>query len=376
MLSPDRARVAELAAEITLLELDPSESRDEKIRMQAGLDAVKYPVLTLPTEIVSEIFLHFLPVYPLCPPLVGIFSPTILTYICRHWRDIALSTPTLWRAIAFSGDTKSRDRSDFDKNLARELQISDIWLRRSRHHPLSISLTSYRWPRSEIYAAIVPHRARWEHIKFRTAPSNLPPIVGPIPLLRHLDLSVNPSILHRPVEIADAPELRTVVLSDFASWNIALPWAQLTGLTLNWVHPGIYLPILCQTSNLRQCKLSVFYWGPDDALPPKLALQFLESLAITLATPAAMLGIRCPHIFVVPALHHLQLPEYVLGQDPADYLRSFIGTASCTLKSLHITDRRSITTGSFNASFQNLEVSFDDWRDSDCSDKDDSSDEE
>ncbi|KAJ7620629.1 hypothetical protein DFH06DRAFT_1233748 [Mycena polygramma] len=372
MLSPvhaDRARVAELAAEITLLELCPSESRNENIRVQARLDAVKYPVLTLPTEIVAEIFLHFLPVYPLCPPLAGIFSPTILTYICRHWREIALSTPILWRAMAFFGDTKLplTSRSDFDNTLARELQISDIWLRRSRHYPLSIALSYYRWPVSEIYAAIVPHRARWEHITFHTAPSDLPTIVGPMPLLQHLDLTVDHRI-HHPVEISDAPQLHTVVLSDFASWNIALPWAQLTDLTLNWVHPGLYLPILRQTSNLRHCELIIFYWGPDDGPPPELALPFLESLAITLATPEARRGIRFPHIFVVPALRRLQIPESILGQDPVDYLRSFVATAGCTLQSLHITDRRSIANGSFNASFQNLEVSFDDWHASGSSD--------
>ncbi|KAJ7648671.1 hypothetical protein DFH06DRAFT_1423361 [Mycena polygramma] len=198
-----------------------------------------------------------------------------------------------------------------------------------------------------------------------------------MPLLQHLDLSVNHRI-HHPVEISDAPHLHTVVLSDFASWNIVLPWAQLTGLTLNWVHPGVYLPILRQTSNLRHCELNIFYWGPDGDPPPELALQFLKSLAITLATPAARLGIRFPHIFVVPALRRLQIPESVLGQDPVDYLRSFIATAGCTLQSLHITDKRSIASGSFRESFQHVEVSFDDWHDSDSSDgnADEPSDEE
>ncbi|KAJ7641164.1 hypothetical protein FB45DRAFT_712335, partial [Roridomyces roridus] len=57
------------------------------------------PVLTLPNEITSEIFVHFLPPYPVCPPMTGLDSPTSLTHICRQWREIALATPKLWRAI-------------------------------------------------------------------------------------------------------------------------------------------------------------------------------------------------------------------------------------------------------------------------------------
>ncbi|KAJ7020267.1 hypothetical protein C8F04DRAFT_909373, partial [Mycena alexandri] len=70
--------------------------------VQEELDSYKYPVLTLPTEIICEIFIHFLPVYPECPPPAGILSPTNLTQICRQWRDIALAIPTLWRAMRLS----------------------------------------------------------------------------------------------------------------------------------------------------------------------------------------------------------------------------------------------------------------------------------
>ncbi|KAJ7648651.1 hypothetical protein DFH06DRAFT_916910, partial [Mycena polygramma] len=98
-------------------------------------------VLTLPNEIVSEIFFHFLPVYPLCPPFVGIRSPTILTHICRHWREIALSAPILWRAMPFFGrKNASHNRLGSGPTLARELQLSDLWLRRSRALPVSITI--------------------------------------------------------------------------------------------------------------------------------------------------------------------------------------------------------------------------------------------
>ncbi|KAJ6562466.1 hypothetical protein B0H19DRAFT_1144629 [Mycena capillaripes] len=94
-LRAHRARVADLEAKILDLERSLSALRTEKLQVQQRLDSYKYPALTLPNEIVSEIFIHFLPIYPLCPPLTGTLSPTALTQICRQWREIALSTPAL-----------------------------------------------------------------------------------------------------------------------------------------------------------------------------------------------------------------------------------------------------------------------------------------
>ncbi|KAJ6478068.1 hypothetical protein C8R47DRAFT_1323142 [Mycena vitilis] len=140
----DRARVAELAAAIPMLERSLSALRDEKTRLQARLDAVKYPVLTLPNEIVSEIFFHFLPVYPLCPPFVGTLSPTTLTHICRRWREIALAASVLWSALSFSGRKLPEHVGPrCEPTLLRELRISEIRMRRSMSRPLSIAIDDH-----------------------------------------------------------------------------------------------------------------------------------------------------------------------------------------------------------------------------------------
>jgi hypothetical protein len=58
-------------------------------------DTYKYPVLALPNDVVSEIFIHAL--FSLPAPIPAPPSPTILAQICHKWRDIALSTPALWK---------------------------------------------------------------------------------------------------------------------------------------------------------------------------------------------------------------------------------------------------------------------------------------
>jgi hypothetical protein len=103
--------------QILALERSLSALRIKKALAKERLNSYKYPVLTLPNEIISEIFIHLLPPCPLCPPITAIFSPTHLTHICRRWLEIALGTPELWRVISIFGN---------DIPFGRQLHTFDI----------------------------------------------------------------------------------------------------------------------------------------------------------------------------------------------------------------------------------------------------------
>ncbi|KAJ7187964.1 hypothetical protein C8R46DRAFT_1053194 [Mycena filopes] len=118
LLDPDCRQIEEIDAQIS--ELD-----DEAAISQERLDNFKYPVLTLPPEILSEIFIHFLPAYPICLPLTGPNPPTRLTQICHTWREIAVATPSLWRAIILLHELEG------GLPPARLAQEVSIWVRRS-----------------------------------------------------------------------------------------------------------------------------------------------------------------------------------------------------------------------------------------------------
>ncbi|KAJ6512560.1 hypothetical protein C8R45DRAFT_812130 [Mycena sanguinolenta] len=130
-MEADRVRLLDLAARIIDLERALSALRAEQAQVQERLDAYKYPALTLPNELTSEIFIHFLPLYPVPPPLIGLASPTALTRICRKWREIALDTPALWRAIEFGRSPIS---------YAHNRHIFSTWIGRSKSCPLSIDI--------------------------------------------------------------------------------------------------------------------------------------------------------------------------------------------------------------------------------------------
>jgi hypothetical protein len=325
VLAADRARVADIETRILDLERTLAELRLEKTTAQERLVSYKYPVLQLPNEIVSEIFTHFLPIYPLCPPVAGLLSPTVLTHICRKWREIALATPGLWRAISLSDGGTSITPADLSEVLSR-----------SGCCPLSIAVDDYTFDYGatpeDVFSAVVAHRERWEHLKLSICLPDFPTIKGRLPLLRHVNLTFEDDA---PVIVVDeAPLLRTAILSALDLSNVALPWGQLTSLTLDRLEADDCVPILQQTSNLVHCELRLFDWRYDASNPlPDVPLPCLESLILN-DWEGPLPGYL--HTFIVPALRSLRVPEPWLEPNPVASLASFISKSGCKLHDVHI----------------------------------------
>lgn len=189
-----RACISELNARILALEKSLAVARCERENLQSQLDDHTFPIFTLPGEITSEIFINFLPIYPLCPPPTGLLSPTMLGQICHNWRDIALGTPQLWRAVEIQVDLGIRHL------FSAQLNLLNTWLSRSQHCPLSLSVRSlghsYEDGPSDLRRltdTIFRHSDHLEYMKllipFRDL--YLDGIQGPFPLLR--DLAFGPS---------------------------------------------------------------------------------------------------------------------------------------------------------------------------------------
>ncbi|KAJ7137541.1 hypothetical protein C8R43DRAFT_1109833 [Mycena crocata] len=98
--------------------------------LEDSLKLVVYPVLTLPYEVISRIFVACLPWHgrvrpaPLAPPL-------LLAQICGHWREVALGTCELWSSIDL--------RLGSGINLNGRRSLLENWLFRAKGHPVSLS---------------------------------------------------------------------------------------------------------------------------------------------------------------------------------------------------------------------------------------------
>ncbi|KAJ7187792.1 hypothetical protein C8R46DRAFT_1340738 [Mycena filopes] len=331
--------------------------RGKKAIAQERLDAYKYPVLTLPPEIVSEIFTHFLPTYPDCPPLTGTFSPTRLTHICRAWREISLGTPSLWRAVDLS------PRAKVDPSPARLVQELDIWVRRSGRCPMAVAFDFEPDPELSskgLLTSIASQRTRLEHLVLHLHHADgLHPFSGPMPRLHHLDLNFDDynefeSDAVLVLSASDAPLLRTVLLTHNPA-TVALPWAQLTSLTLRDVFPSEFSQLLGQTPNLIFCHLK-FILEDDDITPNPITLRHLASLKLEVK---ALYPIHdYLHAFTVPSLRCLETTEVSLGRDPLQSLALSMSRSGCNLQELIIRQKHGISRRAYRGAFPSVNCSF------------------
>ncbi|KAJ7178120.1 hypothetical protein C8R46DRAFT_943127 [Mycena filopes] len=326
--------------EISELErsLGSSSLNEENDLLRHRLDAYTYPVLTLPSEIVSEIFVHFLPVYPQTPPIIGRASPNVLAQICQEWRDIAVTTPRLWRGIGFS--------LDYGRRIRQKLHLLETWLQRSGACLLSINISvGYDQHTMEPFlAAIVAHRLRWEHLGLHSYMAEFPVIEANLPFLRTVYIKTLPTGPADGASFASAlcaaPLLRTVAVF-YPDKNILTqyPWSQLTTFIARSITPQQCAEVLAEATSLVYCELSVAQVA-NPSLPRGITLPYLSTLILrcyprsrVFNSPWGLLD-----TLTLPALLTLEISESSReGRDPVASLQSLISRSGCSIQTLHIT---------------------------------------
>ncbi|KAJ7479754.1 hypothetical protein FB451DRAFT_1239747 [Mycena latifolia] len=324
------------------------------------------PVLDLPNEIVSEIFINVLPIYPHRPPPIGRLSPTLLGQICSQWRDIALSTPQLWRAIELKLVNCAASAS--------YLAILQTWLARSRDSRLSLSLEydafdatgTFSLPvLTQFIKTIVPHSGRWEYAELMVPLTLVPLLQGAMPELR--SLTFGPSYFSREVSsifepasilaFHDAPKLNTVVLSRyFAPSSTTLPWVQITTLTAECLHFHECLEVLHHAVNLVDCTLTLRYDEFEETVthPPVPPLRQLESLSLLNGDPADDSQQKLLAELTLPALQRLQVSARWFRKDPRQIIASLISRSCCAPMELVVTEACAVSAKEYRAALPTI----------------------
>ncbi|KAJ7613133.1 hypothetical protein FB45DRAFT_273115 [Roridomyces roridus] len=328
-LAAARSRIAQLDMEIEGLKRSLELRLAERDRCRDVLAQYKYPILTLPSEISSEIFMQFLSSgYTPFIPLVGSESPPFLLQICRQWRNIALGTPALWSS--FQVNLQRRNSESLRK---QKLQRLELWLERSGSCPLSIGLwdvplgpVTTSVPSSKFPEAIMRHAARLQHIHVEVPYEKLRGFTSaPMPILRSVLIGPTDGNMladTTPSETAVsmcmlAPNLREVNLSTTTNpFTIILPWSQITTLTAE-----LYIPeaihVLRQTTALETCTLTIY--GYADFTPTHLAVSLLRLRSLILhwgdGMPDDSLVVLVDAL-TLPVLDSLVVSENLLGADP------------------------------------------------------------
>ncbi|KAF7352139.1 F-box domain-containing protein [Mycena venus] len=212
-----------------------------------------HPILSLPPELLSLIFIHCLPssaqgrqeLHPSTAPL-------LLTRICGAWRALALRTSALWASVAFELFQTSYSSALTSVHPVLhapplELQLRKLawWLAQGAAHPLTLYL-HYRQQLPEAVPLLMMHAVRLAEADLFLHPATLAAFNSAaatsggeleLPLLRRLLLGSFPirSRFNADVEgaaritaFANAPRLTDVSLLKLPPSAVALPWTQLT----------------------------------------------------------------------------------------------------------------------------------------------------
>ncbi|KAJ7471786.1 hypothetical protein FB451DRAFT_1250993 [Mycena latifolia] len=303
--------------------------------IRRALDSFFYPILTLPAEIIEEIFWFCLPDDsdgPLVPhPSV---APLVLLNVCKHWRSIALSTPRLWCSIRVNLQSQ---------HFQNSLPLLEYWLTRARCRPLSVAVVYSTYEENPSPDSLIQSLTRsseqWQDARLELPFKDLQRlngIEGHIPLLRKL--LIGPTDAYTagmqgmrvaPITaFSDAPSLREVHLVTGYPFTIELPWAQLTKLQATSLSVCECLEILEASPALIECSLSLrqsFDTAGATRIPP---LEHLEVLTLRQSGFHADLL----HCLTLPVLRELQF-----------HVASSASSTDSLLKIMSFLDRSAVT---------------------------------
>ncbi|KAJ7149554.1 hypothetical protein C8R46DRAFT_1125520 [Mycena filopes] len=310
---------------------NPENAISPENHIPSASDSRVDPILNLPPEIVSEIFLHFLPVYPDFPPPSGSTSPVLLSQICRHWREIALSTPRLWRAI------KIVIRVSGGKH-PRALDRLTTWLARSADSPLSLHIhlaRNFSFLRLFVHEC-VPHRHRLEYLVVEGPFKLFSSLRGDMPLLQSLTLTCpNHSSREPPTDIfSGTPKLADVVLCTFDKRVMHLPLAQLTSLSVEFTSPPECTEVLRAAVNLVRCTFTIYTDRDETNTVPVIPVHHHRLRHLTFRPVDGQVIDGLLRSLTLPGLQTLKIYKYGFTLTA---LAAFLDHSQCTLLEFRVT---------------------------------------
>ncbi|KAJ7334720.1 hypothetical protein DFH08DRAFT_784773 [Mycena albidolilacea] len=292
-------------------------------------------ILTLPFEIIAQIFVFCLPPEDDALPW-RTEAPLLLAGICRHWRDAAMATHELWNTVHLS----LRPRS-----VLKVAPLLDFWIPRAGNLPLSMSLiykgaewnlevTDPEAPQRKLEALLKEYAPHWTSIELMPPFPTRALLASPdkdLASLKRLVLRYGPwapSGNQLARGFSQAPRLRELHMISGSPTILALPWEQLTTLRLDNSAPVECVRTLALVPNLVNFTATIWTASPAPSIPP---LTRLESLTFNLSHTR---GPALLNSLTLPALHHLDLDIEDVREITS--VTSLTTRSPCFLRSLSI----------------------------------------
>ncbi|KAJ7149202.1 hypothetical protein C8R43DRAFT_504812 [Mycena crocata] len=187
-----RRRLEDLEVQILRFQAQIDALRGERAELKEKLAGIVFPILTLPNEITSEIFVQCLPANGRVRPSEDV-APLSLMKVCRHFRQVAVATPIMWTSLTLDlrhGWERTTLRTiGFETGLAN---LVEEWFSRAGSQPLSITLKSGKSISPIIFHTLASFSSQWHRLEIDSLPKDvafLEEICGDLPSLRQLGLT-------------------------------------------------------------------------------------------------------------------------------------------------------------------------------------------
>ncbi|KAJ6585369.1 hypothetical protein B0H19DRAFT_1109349 [Mycena capillaripes] len=326
--------LARVDAQIEEMEIMLSQLKEKRAMLKTPIDAhraLMSPIRRIPRDVLSEIFFSCLPSVhnALIDPAE---APLLLGRICRHWRSVSYSTPSIWSSIHIP----SFNYRNIPPIVETMLEgLVEAWLQRSAACSLSVSFSdtvvSYDsdMETHPIISQLLKASLRLRHLALAGDAQLFRPLLrlGPeyLPLLRSIRVQTIASALADghpdAMKVLQIPTLEDVSLyisEAVDPLSLPLRWSQLTGLSLScypeWtaqgrvggLDAGGIFDVLRRCPNLVQCQLRVSKILDPELTRDRSSITLPHLQSLTLGGQCEALGeyISC---LAVPKLRHLQI---------------------------------------------------------------------
>ncbi|KAF7290381.1 F-box domain-containing protein [Mycena chlorophos] len=356
--TPARSSTLEsLRARLDELDLLLKALNTERNLLLAESQAVTYPVLTLPNEITTQIFLHCVESdkhsdgHSRPNPAD---SPLLLTRVCSSWRAVALNTPALWSQVAVRNELPP--------------EILTAWLQHATPLPLDLYIfLNNPEPSSPLIDVCIAHAKYWrivsccvpsiEYLRLKDAFDH--PELD-LPLLSEVKFSFTHSSSadrwsDEILAVRRAPALKKLeVLTPPQTLAVLVDWSQLTHLRhLTGVRIGTCLEILAQCLALEELALETYC---DEDLDKASIVSFYRDTPIILPhlrqLSCLLQNAQSPLLYLtLPALVDLTT-RYNGVEATATILSAFFRRSAPPLRRIHL----SVDDFPIDALLQTLDV--------------------
>ncbi|KAJ7605594.1 hypothetical protein FB45DRAFT_952782 [Roridomyces roridus] len=314
-----RRNLTDIEGQISALHSQLARLETDRETILEKLASVVYLVLTIPSEITSEIFLHYLDHYP-----SSTCSPLVLSRVCSLWRNVALFTPALWSRLHFG----------FKNSPKADQSVLRLWLSRAASLPLDIRIHLPEPKRVQILRLLGEFSAQCQSLSLKAKGGISVPIgtFRAFPCLEKLELAAYNAEIFNPAAITfstmlNAPRLRELVLHYSATVDTTLPWSQLTTLRLLDGRSADCIQILQHTPNLELLEFTSMPCEWEGQVTERRFLRHLHTLILRHQE-----GYEIVNGLALPSLRELRFESQLASC--ADEMANMLIDSGCTLQVL------------------------------------------